>query len=300
MRRLSLLLALVPVVGLVELALHQYFAARAPRQADYAALAPALAKLKRPGVPVVVAPAWAEPLLRQAAPDAFPLVELARPDDSGFTRFLEVSLLGAVAPELEGFATTQTEQLGAFRISLRENPRPDPTRFDFVGAVERGEVEVLTELDGERLPCQRVERPRAETGGLHGHVAYPRSRYECGRGRFVGVTLIDDAAYRPRRCVLAQPPTAGSVVLRFGAVPATPRLVGFMGSSYFIARDDVKPELALTISEAADPLLRRTAAGAEGWIRFEARRPAEPGAVEVKLRRLTTDTADFCFSLEAR
>jgi hypothetical protein len=300
MRRLTLLLALVPAAGLVELALHQYFATRAPRQADYAALAPELAKLKRPGVPVVVAPAWAEPLLRQAAPEAFPLVELARPDDSGFTRFLEVSLLGATAPELEGFATTQTQQFGAFRISLRENPRPDPTRFDFVSAVERGEVEIYTELEAERLPCQRVERSRAETGGLHGHVAYPKIRYECARGRFVGVTLIDDQYYRPRRCVLAQPPAAGSVVLRFRTVPATPRLVGFVGSSYFIARDDVKPELELTISEADQSLLRRTAAGVQGWSRYEARRPAEPGAVEVHLRRLTRDAADFCFSLEAR
>src|SRR6187431_23687 len=97
MRRWSLLLGVVPLLGLAELALHGYFARRAPGFDDYAALAPRLLELKRPGMPVVVAPAWAEPLLRQAAPAAFPLAELARPDDSGFASFLEVSLLGAAS-----------------------------------------------------------------------------------------------------------------------------------------------------------------------------------------------------------
>jgi hypothetical protein len=300
MRRLSPLLGLVPALGLLELALHQYFAGRAPRMADYAALAPELMKLKPPGVPVVVAPAWAEPLLRQAAPQAFPLNELARADDSGFTRFLEVSLLEQSAPELAGFPTQQLRRLGAFRVALRENPKPDPTRFDFVDAVERGEVEVFTELAGEQVPCEPVQKSRAETGGLHGHVAYPAARLECGRGRFVGVTLIDDQEYRPRRCVMAQPPAGGSLLLRFGSVPVTPRLVGFVGSSYFLERDDTRPELELTITEASQPLLRRAASGAEGWTRFEARRAAVTGAVEVQLRRLTRNGGDFCFSLEAR
>src|SRR5690348_13000767 len=59
-RRLTLLLGLVPIVGVAELALHQYFAARAPGFDAYAALAPELKKLKQPGMPVVVAPRWAE------------------------------------------------------------------------------------------------------------------------------------------------------------------------------------------------------------------------------------------------
>src|SRR6187455_3423057 len=100
----GLLLGLIPLLGLAELGLHQYFAVRAPQVEDYVALAPQLLKLKQSGVPVVVAPAWAEPLVRQAAPPAFPAVELTRPDDSAFASVLEVSLLGASAPELEGFA----------------------------------------------------------------------------------------------------------------------------------------------------------------------------------------------------
>ena len=59
MRRLSLLLGLVPLLGLLELGLHQHFAHSAPQAADYAALAPELLKLKQPRVPMIVAPASA-------------------------------------------------------------------------------------------------------------------------------------------------------------------------------------------------------------------------------------------------
>src|SRR6478609_907568 len=212
MRRLSSALGFVPLLGLGELALHQYFAHRAPDVEDYAALAPELLSLKQRGVPVVVAPEWAEPLLRQAAPEAFPLNELARADERAFAAFLEVSLLGESSPALASFPLESQQRLGPFVVARRRNPSPEPTVFDFVAAVEQGQVEVFNELEGQRRDCALVET-RTQTGGLHGHVAYPSRRYECENGRFVGVTLIDDQDYRPRRCVLAQPPESGSVVL---------------------------------------------------------------------------------------
>ncbi|HXK18166.1 MAG TPA: hypothetical protein VNG33_10210, partial [Polyangiaceae bacterium] len=171
MSRLSRFLGLVPLLGLAELGLHQYFAERAPEFRDYERLAPALLALKRPGVPVVVAPGWAEPLVRQVAPAAFPLAELARPDDSGFAEFVEVSLLGQSAPDLAGFAVQQTEQVGPFRVSLRKNPKPDRVSFDFVSAVETGQVEVFTEVDEQPSPCRRSELSHTSSGGLLGHVA---------------------------------------------------------------------------------------------------------------------------------
>ena len=299
MRLPSLLLGLVPLLGLAELGLHQYFAQRAPGFEDYRALAPELLKLKQPGVPVVVAPAWAEPLLRQAAPAAFPIGELSRADDAGFASFLEVSLLGESAPELESFALERSLKIGAFRVSLRKNPRPDPARFDFVTAVDLGEVEVFTELDGQRTPCVFAKHAHSATGGLHGHVSYPRQRYECPGERFVGVTLIEDQAYRPRRCVLAQVPDSGSVVLRWNAVPATSRLVGFGGFSYFLERDVQRDEVELHVSEGEQSLGRYRAAGARGWSRFELTRNTPSGGIEVDVRRLTRSGGDFCFALEA-
>lgn len=300
MRLLSLLLGLVPLVGLAELGLHQFWAKRAPEQADYAALGPELIKLKQTGVPVVVAPQWAEPLLRQAAPPAFPAAELTRPDDTAFPAFLEVSLLGQSAPELEGFQVERSQHIGKFRLSWRRNPRPEPVLFDFVSAVDLGEVEVFTELNGERRPCPRGVRPRTATGGLHGHVAYPRQRFECSSNRLVAVTLIDDSAYRPRRCVLTQLPESGAVVLRFNSVPASKRLVGFTGFSYFLERDVENAQAELSVSELGQALGQKRAAGAEGWSRFELGRGSTLGSVEVSVRRLASESRDFCFALEAR
>ena len=300
MRSLSLLLGLVPLLGLGELLLHQYFAARAPDLDDYVALAPRLLELKQTGVPVVVAPAWAEPLVRQAAAPAFPIAELARPDDSAFASFLEVSLLGAHSPELEAFAVERSESVGKFRLSWRRNPQPQPVLFDFVAAVELGAVEVFSELEGRRQPCPVVTHSRASTGGLHGHVAYPRSRRECAGGRSLAVSLIEDQAYRPHRCILTQLPDTGSLVLRFRAVPATARLVGFSGFSYFLERDQQADEAELNVSEAGVSLGQERAAGARGWSRFELQRSGAPGTVEVSVHRLARAAGDFCFALEAR
>jgi hypothetical protein len=299
MPRSTLLLALLPVLGLAELGFHQYFAQRAPRFEDYAALAPALAKLKQPGMPVVVAPAWAEPMVRQAAPAMFPLTELARPDDTGFASFLEVSLLGQDAPALSTFGVKSEQSIGPFRLSVRENPGAEPVLFDFVTAVEGGEVEVFTRAGRDLTPCPLTRKRHASTGGLHGHVAYPKQRHECPGGRIVGVSLLDDGGYRPRRCILAQAPGSGSVVLRFKAVPSSRKFVGFRGLSYFLKRDDTEPAADLSLREDGAELGRFALVGAAGWSRFDVARKTQTGSLELEVRALEQGV-DACFALEAR
>lgn len=299
MRLSSSLLALLPLVGLLELGAHFYFSGRAPSFADYAALAPVLLKQKQPAVPVVVAPRWAEPLVRQAAPAAFPLVELARPDDSAFERFVEVSLLGGSAPELARFPIEREQAVGPFRLRWRKNPQPEPVLFDFVTAVDLGEVEVFAKLDDTLTPCPFAPRAHTDTGGLHGHVAYPKQRFVCPGGRSVGATLIDDENYRARRCILAQAPVSGSVVLRFSAVPQSRRLVGFRGLSYFLERDETTSAADITLRESEATLGRYATIGAEGFRRFDVPRPAPGSLVEVEVSTLKPG-ADVCFALEAR
>jgi hypothetical protein len=298
-RPLSLLLALVPLLGLTELALHSYFASRAPGFEAYSALGPKLEKLKQPGVPVVVAPSWAEPLVRQAAPQAFPVAELTRPDDSGFRQFLEVSLLGAHSPELAGFDVKREEQVGPFQLTVRDNQHASPPVFDFVTAVEVGQVEVFTQRGQERSPCERVERARASTGGLHGPVTRPRARHECA-GSIVGVTLIEDQLYRPHRCILVEPTDAGDVVLRFSSVPRSDVLFGYTGFSYFRARDHAGTSVVLGFTDGAEALGERQVVSDGTWSRLSVKRAAAQSAVEVQVKRRSPEPADFCFALEAR
>jgi hypothetical protein len=300
MRWPTLLLALLPLLGLGELGLHGYFATRAPDFEAYQKLAPELLRRKQPGVPVVVSPRWAEPLLRQAAPAAFPIGELTRPDDTGFFAFLEVSLHGARAPELETFKVRDQKQFGAFTLLLRDNPHFEEPRFDFVTAVDNAEVEVWSKLGGERRPCPVADRARGSTGGLHGPAARQARRFECPGGRVVGVTLIEDQQYRPRRCILVDPAKSGAIVLHFSSVPATKRLVGFTGFPYFLSRDHAGKPAELTFSEGQQELGRRGSEPREGWKRFEVQRSAPAGAVEVGVTRSADEPGDFCFALEAR
>ena len=299
MRRSLLALALLPVLGLVELTLHSYFAGRAPSFDDYASLGRELSKHKTPGVPVVVAPAWAEPMVRQAAPGAFPIAELTRPDDSAFSGFLEVSLLGARAPELAKHPVESEQRVGPFTLRRHASLHPEPVSFDFVTAVEVGEVEVFTKLGEGLTPCTVATTGHASTGGLHGHVAYPRRRFECLGGRFVGVTLIEDADYRPRRCVLVQAPATGSVLLRFAGVPESRRLVGFHGLSYFLERDDAQVAAQISLREAGQDLGKVAMVGRDGWVRFGKARPAPSRSLEVEVSA-TRPGVDACVALEAR
>jgi hypothetical protein len=298
-RTLALLLGLLPVLGVAELGLHQYFATRAPGFEAYAALAPELTKLKRPGMPVVVTPAWAEPLVRQAAPEAFPIAELTRPDNTAFSRFLEVSLLGSHAPALAELPVLETRQHGAFTLRVHDNPRATPVRFDFVTAVGSGEVEVFNDIEGERTPCKLNEHARPTTGGLHGPVTRPQARFECLGGGVVAVTLIEDESYRPHRCILVDPIERGEVVLRFSSVPESAQLVGFVGKSAFRARGLGGVSLDLRVREAERELGQHRVIVADGWSRFELPRSAPFGTVEVAVGRFSLPE-DFCFALEAR
>lgn len=299
MRRALPLLGLVPLVGLTELGAHQYFALRAPDTTAYEALGRELTKLKRPGVPVVVAPAWAEPLVRAAAPSAFPIGELTRADDSAFLELLEVSLLGATTPESDAFSREPLRTLGAFSLTTLKNPKAETTAFDFVTAVDVGQVEVFLDHGGVRHPCPLAEGARFSTGGLHGHGAYPERRFGCSPERFVAVSLVEDEKYRPHRCILTRLPDTGRVVLRFSGVPRAARLVAWGSFAWFLERDATEPQVRLTISHDSQELGERRYSGNDGWARWSLAGTAG-GAVEAAIERLRPSQSDFCFALEAR
>jgi hypothetical protein len=303
MPRWSLLLAVIPLLGLGELASHAYFATRAPGFEDYVALAPRLLALKRPDMPVVVAPDWAEPLLRQAAPEAFPLAEVARPDDAGFASFLEVSLTNVpqrAESEVGRFAQQSEERTGPFRLRILKNPRFEPKLFDFVDALAAGSARVSDALEGERSRCPLTEAQRSRTGGLLGPVTRPRRYHACREDRAVAVTVIEDQNYRPRRCMLIEAPSRGSVVLEFEGVPASARLVGFAGFPYFLDRDAEGAQVELMLSEGGQKLGGHRVEAARGWVRFEVRRPAPGGDVTVEATWRVAQPRQLCVALEAR
>ena len=208
-------MAVLPLAGLIELGADQYFAARAPRFGQYAQLAEPVERLRQPGDLVVVAPHWAEPLVRRALGDQLmPLGDVARPDLSGYRAAVEVSVLGQRAGELAGWHEVGREAQGGFVVRRLENPAPEPSQLDFVDALSKARAEVW--MPG---PTRCQWRPNAPVvaGGLGGHPTFPRQRFQCRGGSFfnVGVTVIADEVFRARRCLWAHPPRRGELHIRY-------------------------------------------------------------------------------------
>jgi hypothetical protein len=303
-RRLLYLWLLVPSLGLVELGLHVAFARRAPGMDAWRELAGAAAALKRSGEPVVVAPEWAEPLARLALGDRFfPLAELARADDRSVPRVLEIAELGARAPGLGTWRVVSETRQGPFVLRVLQNPSPLRARYRFVDHVRPGELSVALVRDGRERSCEYTDHARATAGGLHGQVAAPSERFQCGGGElFVGVTVIDDQDYRPRRCIWAHPPAQGALRLRFSAVPLGTRLHGFAGLSYFLFRDGVGPPITLAAASGPTPFGSVVHRDETGWSGFELSTAALAGQtadLDFEIRAEGGFRRDFCFAVEA-
>ncbi|HEV8548579.1 MAG TPA: hypothetical protein VGQ57_06115 [Polyangiaceae bacterium] len=296
---------LLPGLGLLELGAHLWFASRAPGLDAWRALAATAHGMKRPGEPIVVAPEWAEPLARLAFGDAaFPLDELGRQDDRSTPRVLEISELGARAPGSRGWPVVSERQLGPFTLRVLQNPAPLRPRYRFVDHVDPTALRVsLVTPAGER-PCTFTEHARVTAGGLHGQVAFPARRFQCpgGDATFVGVTLIDDQNYRPRRCIWAHPPPWGSLRLRFSNVPLGTSLHGYGGLSYFLFRDGVGAPVELSAASGEERFGSTRHHDETGWSSFDFSTAARAGQtvdLDFEVRSGDPNRRDFCFSAEA-
>lgn len=304
-QRLALLWVLVPALGLLELGAQLWVSERAPSVDEWRGLAKSVTALKRPGEPVVVAPEWAEPLARLAFGDeVFPLGELARADDRTVPRVLEVAEGRARAERYRAWPVASDETQGAFTLRVLRNPHYQPARYRFVEHVKPGDLAVAVVADGVERPCEFTDHARVTAGGLHGQVAFPSERFQCGGGdpMSVGITLIDDQEYAPRRCIWAHPPARGALRLRFSAVPLGTSLHGFAGLSYFIYRDGVGTPVRLTAASGGHELGAVTHRDETGWSGFEFSTAALAGQtadVEFSVSSADATRRDFCFSVEA-
>jgi hypothetical protein len=306
MSRLRYLWLLVPALGLVELALHGVFSARAPRVEEWRELSEPVQRLKRPDDLLVVAPAWAEPIARHALGDGpFPLDQLARADATGFGRALEVSALGARVEETRSWRVASEERKGRFTLRVLENPAPEPAKFRFIEHVRPDTLDVAV-VSGEReVPCVFTDRAPVSAGGLHGHATFPRERFRCpgGEASFVGVTVIDDEQYLPRRCIWARPPEQGELRLRFRNVALGARVRAWAGLSYFLFRDGVGEPVTIAFHAGGRSLGEHRHRDEWGFRGFSFATPdlaGETSDVTVSVHSDAGMNRDFCFVAETR
>ena len=304
MSRLRYLWLLVPVLGVGELLAHVAFSRRAPRVEEWRELVEPVRRLKRASDIVVVAPAWAEPIARHAFGDgAFPLDQIARADASSYARALEVSALGAHAEETRAWRVVSEEKRGRFSLRVLENPAPVTPKYRLLDHVAPADLTVAVVVDGQETPCPFTDRAPVTAGGLHGHVTFPRERFRCpgGESSFVGVTVIDDQEYLPRRCIWAEPPQRGALRLRFANVPLGTTLRGWAGLSYFLFRDGLGEPVTIAFLAGGQSLGEHRHRDEWGFRAFSLGTKDVVGRtsdVDVLVRAESAPNREFCFVAE--
>ncbi len=291
--RVAWLWLLVPFAGIVELGAELWAEHRAPRLADWTSLREPVSRLRRDGEAVVIAPRWAEPLARQALGDELmPLRDVARPDESGYRRVIEISILGERTSELASWHPVSEERAGKFKLRILENPKPDRVLFDFVDHVAPPNLEVFELVGGAEKPCAWKTNAVVSNGSLGGNPTFPAQRFQCASGEwfFAGVTVIDDNhEYRPRRCIWSHPPSGGPMRLRFKNV-------------WLVFRDGVGPPIELEVRVAGASLGTYVHRDLDGWapFSFPTGRAGETADVEIEVRASNNHDRHFCFYADTR
>ena len=295
----------VPLAGLGELAAHFYFAGRAPTPAEWESARTVLTALRKPGDLLVVAPGWGDPLARKAFGEALmPLRDVARPDETAYARAIEVSFLGQRAPELAEWRAGEGKESGRFRFRVLSNPAPAAVGFDFVERLGPARARVFEQSGATSAACAWSSNARVETGGLPGPPTFPAQRFLCQGGAhyFVGVTIIDDQEYRPRRCIWAHPTPRGPLVIRFEAVPLGAAIRGHAGLPWLIMRDGAGPPVELEVRAGGRSLGTFVHRDQDGWSGFEFPTGQAGTSTEVEFEVRSTSARDrhFCFQADTR
>jgi hypothetical protein len=305
--RWRLLLALsFLVAGLVELGLHLSFSRAAPQLAEWVELRATVEQLVDPETLIVIAPYWAEPNARFALGEQLmPLRHVARADESGFGRALEVSILGQAAPELSHWRLDAEQRLGRFLLRSWTNPQLRPVRYDFLEHVRPPDASVRMTRKGVPAECPFVTA-KVSNGDLHGHPTFPRRRFACPGGgdwSFVGSTVIEDQHYRPRACIWAHPTQRGVLALRFESVPIGSVIRGHGALPYFSERETHGTPIELSVYVAGELMGTWQHADGEGWKPFEfstERFTGQQLPVEFRVQSRKALRREFCFQADVR
>ena len=295
----------VAVAGLLELGFHIHFAHSAPSAAEWSALKRVVAVQVAPGTLVLVAPDWAEPNARLALGSLLmPLEHIARPDESAFERALEISILGQSSPELRGWSLEGEREEGPFVLRRWQNPEPVPVLYDFLAQLGPAAASVRVLQGGSSEPCP-YGTGKVTNGDLGGHPTFPRRRFNCGGAEWsmVGVTVIEDQQYRPRRCIWAHPSSRGTLEVHFEAVPIGQAIRGHGGLPYLFEREWHGTPVELEVLVGGESIGTYRHADGEGWKSFELSTAARAGQtlpVDFRVRSRQVRDRQFCFQASVR
>jgi hypothetical protein len=156
------------------------------------------------------------------------------------------------------------------------------------------------------LACAWNPRATIVAGGLGGHPTFPPARFECPGGVFfnVGVTVIADEEFRPRRCIWSHPFARGEIVTRFHDVPLGGVIRGHGGMYWIIERERRGAPVTLTVRVDGDTVGSAVHRDGDGWAPFEFALGKHAGApkAEVEFAVSSPNYRDrhYCFEADSR
>ena len=298
------LILIVPAVGLLEFGAHLVQIHSGPRDDDWRAAKTFIESQVKPDDLVAVAPRWAEPLAgMHLGPELLTMDRAARPDESRFPRALEVNMRGAHLPAFAGWAREGEQRFGDLAVTTWRNPSPAHVIVDLVAALGP-QTAAVSYVDGDREAACPYGRGSPISGGLGFGPTIPAERFDCrGRGMVVGVTIVADLDYHPRRCIYAPAPSRGALRIRFSNVRFGTVLHGFHGLDAEAERHRQGADVTLKISAGDTWTSSVIHRDGEGWKAFELGTDELAGKTEDLIFEVASPGGEgrkYCFTADTR
>ncbi|MBX3190667.1 MAG: hypothetical protein KF819_26945 [Labilithrix sp.] len=261
----------LPLVGVVELALHvKQTTSDVVPDTDWIAARDAVKAEIAADDLVVFAPFWADPIGRKWFGDELAGLEReARPDETRFRRAFEVGIRGAHREELAGWKKVSERQAGKITIGVYENPSPVKVLTDLVELVGPERMTV-SRVDGNVETACAWQRGQGQPGGLGvpQGPAIPGDRFVCPGGSYVGVAVLHALDHHPHRCFFAGP-SGGALRIRFANVSFGASLHGHAGVQWLVERAPSSERITVSFSAFDRPIGASTHKVGVGWTGFE-------------------------------
>lgn len=279
---LLVLLLLALAGGEIAASLKQH--ADVPSDKAWAALAGQVRAQRRAGEPVLIAPAWIEPLARYHLGSQLELELQLLSDVDRYPRVWEVSARGRHHPWLSDLRPKRSWDYDGLTLSLYEKPARE-VLFDFTRQIETARVErvgddlVRCALEGKRFMCDKEQR-----------------------WNWVG-SYLAEVGHRPFRCIYAHAVENHLMRVSFDRVPLGSELRGYTGIDDFENRKRAQAPVLLTVRVDDEVVGSIRHLNDSPWRRFQLDTSRWSGKTADVKFEITTDAAYarvFCFAAETR
>jgi hypothetical protein len=295
--------AIVPAVGLLELGAHVVQTHSVVSDDDWRKARGYVATQVAQQDLVAFAPRWADPIGRELfGPSLATLEREGRPDETRYLHAFEVSIRGAHLPALLGWRRAFEQRFGGVTVTRWDNPTPAHVLDDLVSMVVPARVRV-SRVDGARDAACPFSQTGAQSGSLGFGPAVPDSRFVCPGGGFVGVSVMADPDYYPRRCIYAPPQGGGSLVrLTFLDVQLGSALHGHHG--LYVEAEHRKLAPVTIVFKVGDAVVGSVIHhDGDGWKPFEFDTSALAGQranVVAEIGAASSEWRSYCFEADTR